>query len=108
MTAAAAQHEPAPRPFADATPAQVRAALISEEAVEFDRQWRAAMAAATESLDLTGVLALLESWRKIAWLTASAGPEAHRRMYRRAASSLTGREVPADEPLRDTKARLGL
>jgi hypothetical protein len=27
-------------PFADASPAQLRAALIPEDAAEFDRQWR--------------------------------------------------------------------
>jgi len=85
--------------FADASPAQVRAALIPEEAVEFDQQWREVMARATETL---------ESWRWVARLTAAAGAEAHREMYRRAAARLTGEDVPAEEPLRRTKARLGL
>ncbi|MGH3823345.1 MAG: DUF6247 family protein, partial [Pseudonocardiaceae bacterium] len=34
--------------FCDATPAEVRAALIPEEAAEFDQQWREVMATATE------------------------------------------------------------
>jgi hypothetical protein len=41
-------------------------------------------------------------------LTAAAGAEVHRAMYRRAASRLTGEDIPADEPLPRTKARLGL
>lgn len=82
--------------------------MIPEEAAEFDHQWREAMAQATESLDLTEVLALLESWRRVAWMTNEAGPEAHRRMYRRAAARLTGQDIPAGEPLTRTKARLGL
>lgn len=94
--------------FADASPAQVRAALIPEEAVEFEQQWRAVMARATETLDLAEVLETLESWRRVARLTAAAGAEAHRAMYRRAAARLTGKDVPADEPLSRTKARLGL
>jgi hypothetical protein len=94
--------------FADASPAQVRAALIPEEAVEFDQQWREVMARATEILDLTEVLQTLESWRLVARLTAAAGAEAHREMYRRAAGRLTGEDIPADEPLPRTKARLGL
>jgi ribosomal protein L12E/L44/L45/RPP1/RPP2 len=94
--------------FADASPAQVRAALIPEETVEFDQQWREVMARATETLDLAEVLETLESWRRVARLTAAAGAEAHREMYRRAAARLTGEDVPADEPLRRTKARLGL
>jgi Family of unknown function (DUF6247) len=64
--------------FSDATPAEVRAALIPEEAAEFDQQWRELMATATETLDLSEVLATLESWRRVARLTAVTGPEAHR------------------------------
>jgi len=47
--------------FSDATPAEVRAALIPEEAAEFDQQWREVMGRATETLDLSEVLATLES-----------------------------------------------
>jgi uncharacterized protein DUF6247 len=94
--------------FSDATPAEVRAALIPEEAAEFDQQWREIMVTATETLDLSEVLATLESWRRVARLTAVTGPEAHRAMYRRAAARLAGEDIPADEPLPRTKARLGL
>ncbi|MGH3529368.1 MAG: DUF6247 family protein, partial [Pseudonocardiaceae bacterium] len=55
MTAAAAsgpQPGAGSPPFADASPAQVRAALIPEDVAEFDRQWRTVMAKATETLDL--------------------------------------------------------
>ncbi|MGH3900632.1 MAG: DUF6247 family protein [Pseudonocardiaceae bacterium] len=72
MTAAAATGPPPSTvgsPFADASPAQVRAALIPEDVTEFDRQWRAVMAAATETLDLTAVHRALDSWRRVAWLT---------------------------------------
>jgi hypothetical protein len=76
MTAAA---EPEPSrtrpPFADASPAEVRTALIPEEAAEFDRQWRDVMARATQQLDLSEVLETLESWRRVAWLTITNGPE---------------------------------
>ena len=95
-------------PFADASPAEVRAALIPEEAKEFERDWREVMARAAETLDLSEVLETLESWRLVAQLTAVAGPEEHRAMYRRAAGRLTGQDIPADEPLPRTKARLGL
>ena len=94
--------------FADASPAEVRAALIAEEAAEFDQQWREVMARATEMLDLSEVLETLDSWRRVARLTAAAGAEAHRAMYRRAAARLTGEDVPTDEPLPQIKARLGL
>uniref|UniRef100_UPI0037CAC91A DUF6247 family protein n=1 Tax=Amycolatopsis benzoatilytica TaxID=346045 RepID=UPI0037CAC91A len=96
------------RPFADASPAEVRAALIPEEAAEFEREWRAVMTKAADTLDLAEVLETLEEWRLVAQLTAAAGPEQHRAMYRRAAVRLTGEDVPVTEPLADTKARLGL
>jgi len=110
MTAAAT---PEPRrgaglTFADASPAQLRAALIPEEAAEFEREGRAVMARATDALDLTEVVETLHSWRRVARLTAAAGAEAHRAMYRRAAERATGQPVPADEALAETKARLGL
>jgi Family of unknown function (DUF6247) len=49
------RHGRAGRSFADASPAEVRAALIPEEAAEFDQQWREAMSRATETLDLSEV-----------------------------------------------------
>ena len=83
MTAAAA-HMPEPGsgrpPFADASPARVRAALIPEDIAEFDRQWRAVMATATESLDLSEVYRTLESWRRVAWLTSARGHDGYRRL----------------------------
>lgn len=94
--------------FVDASPAEVRAALIPEEAAEFDQQWREVMARATETLDLSEVLQTLESWRRVARLTAAAGADRHREMYRRAAALLTGEDLPENEPLPSTKARLGL
>jgi hypothetical protein len=94
--------------FSDATPAEVRAALIPEEAAEFDQQWREVMARATETLDLAEVLATLESWRRVARLTAVTGPKAHRAMYGRAAARLAEEYITADEPLPRIKARLGL
>jgi hypothetical protein len=40
MTAAESAPAPGRPPFADASPAQVRAALLPEDAAEFDRQWQ--------------------------------------------------------------------
>lgn len=108
MTAAAASGaEPARGrpPFADASPAQVRAALTPDDVTEFDRQWRAAMATATETLDLAGVHRTLESWRRIAWLTTSNGPDGYRRLLARAEETLrTGDPPPGSVPLDQVKA----
>jgi hypothetical protein len=97
--AAASAREPEPRqvrpPFADASPAEVRAALIPEDAVKFDRQWRAVMAAATETLDLTEVHDILDSWRRVAWLTQANGAEGYRELLARAEHRLRTGEMPA-------------
>lgn len=108
VTAAAAperRHGRSEASFSDATPAEVRAALVPEEAAEFDQQWREVMAAATEALDLSEVLATLESWRRVARLTAATGPEVHRAMYRRAAGRLAGADIPAEALAPFTEAR---
>jgi hypothetical protein len=44
----------------------------------------------------------------VAQLTAAMGADAHRAMYRRAVTRVTGEPVRAGEPLAETKARLGL
>ncbi|MDQ3989158.1 MAG: DUF6247 family protein [Actinomycetota bacterium] len=99
MTAAAATGPEPPAggpPFTDASPAQVRAALIPEDVVEFDRQWSAVMATATETLDLASVHRTLESWRRIAWLTQANGPDGYRRLLARAERTLRTGELPLD------------
>jgi uncharacterized protein DUF6247 len=85
----------------------VRAALIPEEAAEFDQQWREAMGRATETLDLSEVLETLDSWRLVARLTAAAGGEAHRSMYRRAASRITGEDVPSGRAVAADQGQAG-
>jgi len=96
-------------PFADASPAQLRAALIPEDTAEFDRQWREVMAGATENLDLAEMLATLESWRRIAWLTSANGPAGYCRILAKAAHLQRTGELPAGTvPWRQLKAELGL
>ncbi len=111
MTAATAEPPPGPKHplFVDASPALVRAALIPEDAAEFDRQWREAMAKATDAFDLAEVLETLESWRRIAWLTTANGPDGYRRLLAKADHLLRTGERPAGSaPWRQLKAELGL
>ncbi len=110
MTAAA---EPLPAskrtPFADASPAQVRAALTPEDTAEFDRQWQEVMARATQELDLTEVLKTLESWRRVAWVTATTGSDRYRAVLASAEQRLrTGERHPGAVPWNQLKAELGL
>lgn len=88
MTAAAVKP-----PFADASPAEIRASLLDEERPEFDRQYRNALQAAAESFSLDELQTTLHSWRRIAWMTC-ADPEAHRRMLSTAAHTLRTGEPP--------------
>jgi hypothetical protein len=89
-------------------PRSIRGVLLPEEAGDFDREFRAAMAQATETLDLTGVLQLLERWQRVA--ESSRDARAHRRMLERA--DRLGRADTADEVSTEawsvTRARLGL
>ena len=106
---AAPQPERRRPPFADASPADVRAALIPEEAAEFDRQWREVVARATQQLDLTEVLEVLEAWRRVAWITVTNGPDRHRRMLASVAERLrTGDRHPGAVPWDQLKVELGL
>lgn len=63
------------------------------------------MAAATESLDLSGVHRTLESWRRIAWLTSAHGHDAYRRLLAGAQErSRTGERAPGSVSLDQVKA----
>jgi hypothetical protein len=89
-------------------PRSIRSALLPEEAGDFDREYRTAMAQATETLDLTGVLQLLERWRRVA--ESSRDVRAHRRMLEHAdrlSHGDTAGEVPT-EAWSVTRDRLGL
>jgi Family of unknown function (DUF6247) len=89
-------------------PRSIRGVLRPEEAGDFDREFRAAMAQATETLDLTGVLQLLERWRRVG--ESSRDARAHRRML--AHADRLSRGDTADEVSTEawsvTRNRLGL
>jgi Family of unknown function (DUF6247) len=87
------------------SPQAIRAALLPEEAGDFDREYRHAMREAMESLDLTPVLEMLERWRLVALL--SQDPDRHRRMLDRAERLQRGEDLPM-ESWSSLKARLGL
>jgi uncharacterized protein DUF6247 len=99
MTAAESAPAPDRRPFADASPAQVRAALLPEDAAEFDRQWQDVMALATRELDLTEVHRTLNTWRRVAWVTTATGPERYRAVLASAEQRFrTGERHPQATP----------
>jgi len=99
-------HEPPRAPLLAApekTPRGVRDALLAEDVVEFDRDFRAAMAEAAETFDLAPVNACVERWWPVAW--SSTDPEGHRRMLEQAGRLLRGESVPTT-PWEHLKSRL--
>ncbi|MGH3930994.1 MAG: DUF6247 family protein, partial [Pseudonocardiaceae bacterium] len=88
------QLPPIPALPPDASPRAIREALIDEERTEFERDYQAAMAEASRTLELTRVLDVLRSWRRIAWITQRHGPQAHRRMLDAATRLRAGEDVP--------------
>ncbi len=93
------------QPVSASSPREIRAALTAEEIGDFDREYRQTMADAAESLDLSGVLAMLERWRRIAWSTRN-DPDAHRWMLESAARLTSGEDV-STVPWEQVKAELG-
>ena len=83
----------------------IRAALLPEDVAAFDQEFRAVMAEAMASMNLTGVTAFLERWRRVAW--SSDDPDEHRAMLGRAGQLLAGQHVPTT-PWAETQSTLGL
>jgi hypothetical protein len=94
-------------PFAEASPAEIRAACHPQERERFDADYQDALRIAAEQLDLSALEQTLEQWRRIAWMNTAAGHDGYRDMLARAAETYTGTAVPEGEPLGDTLARLG-
>jgi hypothetical protein len=90
--------------FRDASPREVRAALIPEEQPDFDRQWRKTLSNATDPLDRAEAHRVLDSWRRRAAITTHLGPHGYRHMLTRAEETLRTGEPPADSvPLDEIK-----
>jgi hypothetical protein len=110
---AEAVEPPRQRSFKDASPREIRAALIPEEQADFDQTWRTAMTEAAETLDLTNVFRTLDSWRTHAEITSELGHHGYRQWLTRAERiAETGERPPGTASLDDVKAllreRLGL
>lgn len=89
-----------------ATPAAIRNALLPEDQAQFDISCQRTLVTAREDMDLTELFRCLEHWRRVALLQRD--PARFVSIVRRAAESLTGKPVPADEPLTLTRRHAGL
>lgn len=85
---------PAPALLSANTPQAIRDALVGSERSEFEQRYAEEMAAAAHTLNLTGVLTVLDTYRKIADITQRQGPHAHQRMLDQVARLQNGQDVP--------------
>lgn len=102
---------PPPALLASGTARSIRDALIDEERAEFERRFAEEMASAAQTMDLTGVLQVLSTFREIAEITQRQGTAAHRRMLDQAARLQRGEDVPivpGHVHKAEINARLGL
>jgi len=107
MTAAASNpfdRSPVPDLPSDTTPTAIRDALIDEEREQFERAYREALAEAGATLDLTGVLDVLRTYHRIAWMTQRQGAEAHRQLLRKADQIVRTGKNPHAGSLEDMRA----
>ena len=82
-----------PTPFAEMSPADIRAGLVPEEQSEFDAAWRKACLQAAETFDLTIVRTTLEIYGRHALLVKHRGADGYRELLARIAERLrTGAE----------------
>lgn len=65
-------------PFATASPAELREAILPESREAFDEQFRAALDTAGDTLRLDELNDFLEGWRRTAWMQVD--PERYRAM----------------------------
>jgi predicted anti-sigma-YlaC factor YlaD len=82
------------RPFAQASPAELRETIVPEDRELFDEQYRQALDAAAETLTLDALEKFLAHWRRIAWSQTDMGHEKWRAMLARAEETLRTGESP--------------
>src|SRR5258707_8619584 len=84
---------PTPTLLSSGTARGIRDALVDAERAEFEHRFAEEMASAAQTLDLTGVLRVLSTYRKIAEITQRQGVVAHQRMLDQVARLQRGDDV---------------
>jgi uncharacterized protein DUF6247 len=75
------------------TPRAIRDALVGAEQIEFEQRYAEEMATAGRTLDLAGVLAVPDTYRRIADITQWQGADGHLRMLDQVANLENDQEV---------------
>lgn len=80
--------------LAPSTAQAIRDALVGDERAEFEQGFAREMAQAAQTLDLTGVLRVLDIYRKIAEMTQRQGGDVHQRMLDQVQRLRRGESIP--------------
>jgi hypothetical protein len=105
-----AEERSSPALASPSAPRSIRDALIDDERAEFEQRFAEEMTKAARTLDLTGVIRVLDVYRKIAEITQRQGAAEHRRMLEQAARLQRGDDVstvPGHIHKAEVLARLG-
>lgn len=94
-------------PFADASPTEIREAILPEDRAEFERQYHEALNVAARTYNLGALEKMSTSWRLTARQLTAIGPEAWRKILAKAQHTLRTGERPADMvPMEEMDRRL--
>ncbi len=95
-------------PFADASPAEIRAAIIPEDRERFDTSLRRALDAVADTLSLEPLREFLAHWRRLAFCQNHDGHDTWRQTLAKADRiRTTGQAEPGARPWDEVKAELG-
>lgn len=98
---------PVEPPVAQASPAELREAIVPEDRESFDEQYRQALDAAAETFTLDALERFPVHWRRIAWSQTDMGHQKWRAMLARAEETLrTGESPPGAVSADEMRLRL--
>jgi hypothetical protein len=107
--------EPTPQWHGDAfaaarfgSPAEIRAALFTEQQADFDTAYEAALNEARTTLRLDALQHVLRAWRRMALLTEQEPDRQQEMLVAQAEIQRTGQPRPDSVPWSDLKTQLGL
>jgi Family of unknown function (DUF6247) len=93
-------------PYADASPAELRDAILPEDVESFDEQFQAALDTAAHTRRLDKLEAFLEQWRRIARSANHRGHNHWRQVLARADHTLHTGDVPTGAASEEQMAEL--
>ncbi|HEU0127257.1 MAG TPA: DUF6247 family protein [Pseudonocardiaceae bacterium] len=83
-------------PYADASPAELREAILPEERDQFDASFRRALDQVAQTLTLDALDSFLQHWRRVAWAQNAHGHDSWRALLAEVECRLAGGAPPRD------------